>query len=98
MPFSFQNITGELGPVPEFSSHRVLSEDIGRAYISFVYDHDPNTSKGNGSTLPFWPVYDLGEPQNIVLEANGSYIEDDTYRKEEMAYLSQVSSVLQIKA
>lgn len=84
--------------MPEYRSHKVLSEDIGRAYISFVHDGDPNTSRGNESTLPFWPKYNLDEPQNIVLDANGSYIEDDTYRKDEMAFMNEVSSVLQIKA
>lgn len=96
--FSFQNVTGELGPLPQYRHYQTLSEDIGRAYISFVNDHDPNTSRGNGSTLPLWPKYDLDEPQNIVLDANGSYVEDDTYRKEGMAFLNEVASNLQIHA
>jgi cholinesterase len=96
--YSFQNISGNLGPLPAYFSHGVLAENIGRAYISFVYDYDPNTSRGNGSTLPLWPRYSLEQPQNIVLNASGSYIEDDTYRKEGIAYLNEVNSDLQIMA
>ena len=57
---------------------------------------DVSTSRGNGSTLPYWPRYDLASPRNIVLEANGSYVEEDTYRKEGMAFLNEVASDLQI--
>ncbi|KAH8881217.1 carboxylesterase [Thozetella sp. PMI_491] len=94
--FSFQNISGDLGPLPQYASYKVLSENIGRAYISFVNDHDPNTSRGTGSTLPVWPRYDLGGPKNIVLDANGSYIEDDTYRREGMEFMNSVAADLQI--
>lgn len=84
--------------MPEYAHYRVLSEDIGRAYISFVNDHDPNTSRGKDSTLPHWPKYDLRKPKNIVLDANGSYVEDDTYRKKGMAFLNEIESDLQILA
>ena len=96
--YSFQNISGSLGPMPEYAPHMLLAENIGRAYISFVYDHDPNTSRGNGSTLPTWPAYDLASPKNMVLNASRSYAEDDTYRKEGMAYLNRVDVALQIKS
>ncbi|CAI6090672.1 unnamed protein product [Clonostachys chloroleuca] len=96
--FSFQNISGGLGPMPTYEHYKALSENIGRAYISFVYDHDPNSSRGNDSTLPVWPKYDLSKPQNIVLDANGSYVEDDIYRKEGMAFLNEVGSNIQILA
>lgn len=96
--YSFQNISGNLGPMPEYASHKVLSEDIGRAYISFVYDHDPNTSRGRGSTLPHWPKYNLKKPQNIVLNESRSWVEADTYRKEGMAFINQVDSNLQVLA
>jgi cholinesterase len=47
-----QNISGALGPLPKYESYRKLSQEIDRAYISFVYDHDLNTSRGN-SMLPY---------------------------------------------
>lgn len=40
--FSFQNISGALGPLPEFESYRRLSRSIGEAYASFVASHQPN--------------------------------------------------------
>ncbi|KAK6540854.1 hypothetical protein TWF694_008237 [Orbilia ellipsospora] len=97
--YTFQNISGLLGPLPAYAKDKVLSQDIGRAYISFVYDHDPNTSRGKDSTLPYWPQYNLKNPKNIVFNAShGSWVEDDTYRKKAMAYLNQVDSDLQIFA
>ncbi|KAK6353586.1 hypothetical protein TWF696_005549 [Orbilia brochopaga] len=95
--YSFQNISGLLGPMPQYAKDKVLSENIGRAYISFAYDHDPNTSRGRGSTLPYWPQYNLHRPQNMVLNAShGSWVEDDTYRKRGIDYLNEVASDLQV--
>ncbi|RDW83431.1 carboxylic ester hydrolase-12 [Coleophoma crateriformis] len=85
--FSFQNISGALGPLPAYQNYTNLSKQIGQAYISFVNDHDPNTSNGN-STLAYWPRYDLNEPKNMVLNSNGSFVEDDTWRKEGIAFIN----------
>ncbi|KAF9888529.1 hypothetical protein FE257_008636 [Aspergillus nanangensis] len=93
--YNFQNISGNLGPLPQYASHKVLSENIGRSYISFVHDHNPNTSSGN-STLPYWPKYDIRNPKNIVLNESRSWIESDTYRKEGMAFLNEVASDIQV--
>ncbi|EPS41662.1 hypothetical protein H072_4438 [Dactylellina haptotyla CBS 200.50] len=97
--YTFQNISGLLGPLPAYANDKVLSTSMGRAYISFVYDHDPNTSRGHESTLPHWPQYDLKRPKNMVFNAtHGSWVENDTYRKKAMAFLNQVDSELQIFA
>ena len=88
--FSFQNISGLLGPSPEYDSHVRLARTVGEAYVRFVYDLDPNTqsSASNSSTLPQWPRYDLDRPVNMVLNASRSYLEDDTYRKEGIAFIN----------
>lgn len=89
--FSFQNISGLLGPSPEYDSHRKLATAIGQAYVNFVYDLDPNPRTGrNGSegALPRWPRYELDAPTNMVLNASGSWVEDDTFRKEGIAYMN----------
>ena len=54
--YSFQNITGALGPLPEFQQgHRDMSESTGRSYVSFDR-HDPNGVHGSVSNrLPGWP-------------------------------------------
>jgi hypothetical protein len=88
--FSFQNISGLLGPSPEFDSHARLARTVGEAYVRFVYDLDPNvrTHASNSSALPWWPRYDLRRPVNMVLNAARSYVEHDTYRKEGIAYMN----------
>ena len=91
--FSFQNISGALGPLPEYQNYTDLSRNIGRAYISFVNDLDPNTSRG-GSTLPYWPRYDLATPQNMVLNSNLSYVEPDTFRREGIAFINSIDREL----
>lgn len=91
--FSFQNISGALGPLPEYENYTALSHNIGKAYISFVNDLDPNTSKGN-STLPYWPRYDLATPQNMVLNSNLSYVEPDTFRREGIAFINSIDREL----
>lgn len=96
--FSFQNNTGTLGPLPEYASYLELAQNIGKAYISFCYDQNPNTSKGN-STLPNWPAYNLNHPQNMVLNATrGPYLEPDTYRKEGIEYLNSDEVIRELLA
>lgn len=88
--FSFQNISGTLGPLPQYQSYKRLSEEIGRAYVSFVNYHDPNLGRGLGSSLPAWPKYDLKVPVNMVLKANESFVEADTWRKEGIRFINSV--------
>lgn len=99
--FSFQNISGALGPLPKYQNYKDLSESIGRAYASFVSTHQPNGAQGavgygagNVTGLPVWPRYDLAAPKNIVLNANGSWIEDDTFRKEGIAFINTIDREL----
>lgn len=40
--FSFQNITGALGPSPVYDDARRLATSIGAAYVRFVHHLDPN--------------------------------------------------------
>jgi len=91
--FSFQNISGALGPLPKFQNYTILSENIGLAYISFVNDHDPNTSRAN-STLPVWPQYNISLPQNMVLNSNETFIELDDFRKEGIAFINTIDREL----
>ncbi|KAK3079973.1 hypothetical protein LTS18_003467 [Coniosporium uncinatum] len=83
--YSFQNVSGLLGPSPQYDAHRELSRGIGLAYIAFVNGLDPNTA---GSGLPRWPAYTIEEPRNLVLNSNGSFVEDDTFRKEGIDFLN----------
>lgn len=89
--FSFQNISGNLGPLPEDQSYKDLSFDIGRAYVNFVYDHNPNGNNGNSTGgLPSWPKYSLEKPTNMVLNSNGSFVEDDKWRKDGITFINSI--------
>jgi len=97
--FSFQNISGALGPVPEYQSYKDLSTSIGRAYASFVSTHQPNGPGGYGgggnvTGLPTWPRYELAAPKNMVLNSNGSFVEEDTWRREGIAFINSISREL----
>jgi cholinesterase len=87
--FSFQNISGALGPLPEHENYTALSHNIGKAYISFVNDSEANTSNGN-STLHYWSSYDLATVQNIELNSNRSYVEPDTSRENGIAFINAI--------
>ncbi|KAI7318250.1 hypothetical protein KC315_g10129 [Hortaea werneckii] len=94
--FFFQNISGALGPRPEFEHYARLSRGIGRAYASFVAEGQPNGVGGGGNVtgLPFWPRYELDAPTNLVLNANGSWVEADTWREEGIAFINRISREL----
>ncbi|KAK3323073.1 lipase [Apodospora peruviana] len=100
--FSFQNISGLLGPSPDYDHHMKLARAIGEAYVWFVHNLDPNppgteTAEAAGAaasmkspavSLPRWPRYTLDTPVNMVLNASGPWIEPDTFRKEGIAFLN----------
>ena len=92
--FSFQNISGALGPLPQYQSYKDLSLAIGEAYVNFVNDLTPNganAAAGNTSAtaLPTWPKYDTSSPQNMLLKAGESTVEDDTFREDGIAFINQ---------
>ncbi|KAH9906410.1 alpha/beta-hydrolase [Xylariomycetidae sp. FL2044] len=86
--FSFQNISGGLGPSPAYDSHRRLARAIGQAYVGFVHSLDPNEVGGDDERiLPEWPVYELESPKNMVLNATENWVEEDTWRKEGIEFM-----------
>lgn len=93
--FSFQNISGLLGPSPTYDDDLRMARSIAVAYISFVYNLDPNPpsewnalDKIRAIRLPHWPKYSLNDPTNMVLNVTGPWVEADTWRKEGIAYLN----------
>ncbi|KAF5026833.1 hypothetical protein F66182_1027 [Fusarium sp. NRRL 66182] len=88
--FSFQNISGLLGPSPEYDSHAELAKSIGQAYVRFVNRLDPNprTSSTGGNKVPRWPRYSTSEPKNMVFNATRNWVEDDTWRREGIEYIN----------
>jgi cholinesterase len=93
--FSFQNITGVLGPLPEFQSHKDISESIGRSYLNFVYSHDPNVNeRGPRTGLPNWPKWTAMRPSNMVLNATRPEVEKDQFRERGIAFIHTISREL----
>ena len=95
--FSFQNISGLLGPSPQYDADLRLARAIGKSYVRFIYNLDPNPAQGgvggdgssiNALTLPYWPNYNIGNPVNMVLNASGPYVEPDTFQKEGIEFLN----------
>jgi carboxylesterase type B len=95
--FSFQNISGLLGPSPRYDADVQLARAVGMSYVRFVNELDPNPpskkcrSPGDGlnaTALPYWPRYELDKPQNMVFNASGPFVEADTFRKEGIAFLN----------
>lgn len=92
--FSFQNISGLLGPSSEQQALQI-ARSVAVAYISFVYELDPNPAIGEevaetvgAMLLPVWPQYSLEKPTNMVLNVTGPWVEADTWRQEGIAYLN----------
>ncbi|KAI0174621.1 Alpha/Beta hydrolase protein [Pestalotiopsis sp. NC0098] len=87
VPSASQNNTNWIGPYPEYYQ---LSNRMSRAWISFVHDLDPNYP---GSEVE-WPDYQDGQ-QNLVFNIDGDYVQDDTWRAEQLEYWGSIWGQLQ---
>ena len=101
--FSFQNISGQLGPLPQYQSYKDLSLEIGKVYAYFVGTHNPSGSgiTGHGAYrgekmtgLPLWPRWTRETPVNLVLNSNGTFVESDTWRTEGIDFINSISREL----
>ena len=89
--FSFQNISGAMGPLPQYQHYRTLSTSIGKSYANFVGTHNPNGVNTTGGTgLAQWPQYSIERPTNMVLNATASFVEKDTFRKEGISFINSI--------
>jgi carboxylesterase type B len=89
--FSFQNISGAMGPLPLYQNYRTLSTSMGRSYANFVGTHDPNGVNSTVDTgLPRWPQYSIEKPTNMVLNATAIFVEKDTFRKEGISFINSI--------
>ncbi|KAL6887034.1 alpha/beta-hydrolase [Trichoderma evansii] len=76
-----------IGPYPIISE---LATFVSRSWVSFVYDQNPNNHGLQGK--PVWPEYNTAKPQNIVFRGGASWVENDDWRKEQLAYWSTLWS------
>ena len=107
--FSFQNVSGLLGPAGAdgAAARRQVSEEVGQAYIRFVNAGNPNRGrgvvvkaesgnykKGKGLSIT-WPKWNDGTGTlNLVFDAKGSFVENDDWRAQEIAYINTLSREL----
>jgi carboxylesterase type B len=87
--FSFNNISGAMGPLPRYQDYKTLSTGIGKLYAGFVGTHDPNCA-GNETGLPYWPRYSVDAPVNMVLNATASFVEPDVFRMEGIRFINSI--------
>ena len=83
------NSTGAFGPSvsdKDYQPYGELSKLMSRVWIGFIVDQDPNSLRTQDSQA-FWPVYDNGNPQNMVFDVGRSYPEPDTFRAEAISVL-----------
>ncbi|KAL2838367.1 Alpha/Beta hydrolase protein [Aspergillus pseudoustus] len=96
IPFVFANPVQDFTALGDDPARLELANLAAQMWTSFVVDLDPN---GHGvSDIAEWPQYPSTssstkeKPSNFVfrLPRSQSYVEDDTYRKEGMAYLNTI--------
>ncbi|KAL2796453.1 Alpha/Beta hydrolase protein [Aspergillus keveii] len=96
IPFVFANPVQNFTKLGDDPARLELANLAARMWTSFVVDLDPN---GHGvSDIAQWPRYPTkssstkAQPSNFVfrLSRGESYVEDDTYREEGMAYLNTI--------
>jgi carboxylesterase type B len=96
IPFAFRNIEGvgfrsDIKPFTGLGQNYIdLAYFMSSTWASFIHDMDPNGWKGRSKSIPEWPNYTLGNPQDFVFEANvTSRAEKDTYRREGMDLINK---------
>ncbi|KAL5095530.1 hypothetical protein Trisim1_000301 [Trichoderma cf. simile WF8] len=86
------NNSNFIGPYPSYAR---LQSFMSRSWASFVHDLNPNNHGLQDPNLPKWPGYDPKQPQNIVFREGGSFLENDDYRKPQLAFWGTIWPELQ---
>ncbi|UKZ96626.1 uncharacterized protein TrAFT101_011404 [Trichoderma asperellum] len=86
------NNSNFIGPYPGYAK---LQSFVSRSWVSFIHDLDPNNHGLQDPNLPKWPKYSSSHPQNIVFREGGSFIENDDYRKQKLAFWPTIWAELQ---
>ncbi|KAM0453690.1 hypothetical protein ACHAPV_008829 [Trichoderma viride] len=81
-----------IGPYPGYAR---LQSFVSRSWVSFIHDLDPNNHGLRDPNLPEWPKYNSSRPQNIVFREGGSFLEEDDYRKQKLAFWPTIWTELQ---
>ncbi|KAI1856345.1 uncharacterized protein JN550_013831 [Neoarthrinium moseri] len=69
---------------------KTLADLMSKMWVSFMHGADPNLGASETVQSVAWPRYTLDAPDNLVFDVNAtglSYVAEDNYRKENIAYL-----------
>jgi hypothetical protein len=79
-------------------SYSRLANFMSRSWVSFFVDRDPNAWRRKGEwdgVEPEWPLYDVDEPRNFVFLPEGSFVEGDTWRREQIRLINDNAQAFQ---
>jgi carboxylesterase type B len=108
--FVFDNTKGigynlPVHPLPfkgKDESYSELAKFISRSWVSFFIHHDPNAWRRKHGVWdglePEWPVYNNEDPEDYVFlptSEGGSYVEKDTWRKEQIKLINDNAHIFQ---
>ncbi|CCH42915.1 Liver carboxylesterase [Wickerhamomyces ciferrii] len=74
-----------------------IANTISKAWISFIYNLDPNIQDSNKlkAELPNWTRYGDTKPgKNMVFDLKGNHLEDDVFRVEQIEFIESILSQL----
>ncbi|GAA5824315.1 hypothetical protein JCM5353_007020 [Sporobolomyces roseus] len=90
--YVFSNPLPTQNPLGSRPGDAELAELMTSQWVSFIHDLTPNNNGVEGS--PEWPNYEEG-PANFVHRRNGSFVEPDTFRQQEISYINSLGYQLQ---
>ncbi|KZO91916.1 alpha/beta-hydrolase [Calocera viscosa TUFC12733] len=94
--YVFSNPQMTQNPLGNRPRDLTLANLMTSMWVSFAHNLDPNNNFVSGS--PVWPSYADG-PKNMVFQLTGlgasSYVEDDTFRSDGIAFINTLGSELQ---
>ncbi|KAK6221444.1 hypothetical protein LQW54_001546 [Pestalotiopsis sp. IQ-011] len=74
----------------EPETFKTLADLMSKMWVSFMHGADPDLDSSETVQSVAWPRYTLDAPNNLVFDVNAtglSYVAEDSYRKENIAYL-----------
>ncbi|GAA6022851.1 hypothetical protein JCM11491_007018 [Sporobolomyces phaffii] len=90
--YVFSNPLPTQNPLGTRPGDAELARLMTSQWISFIHDLTPNNNAIDGSVE--WPNYQES-PQNFVFRRNGSWVEPDTFRQQEISYINSLGHELQ---
>ncbi|GAA5939261.1 uncharacterized protein JCM15063_004469 [Sporobolomyces koalae] len=90
--YVFSNPLKTQNPLGTRPGDAELAKLMTSQWVSFIHDLNPNNNGVDNSIE--WPNYQE-RPENFVFRRNGSFVESDDFRKEQISYINSLGSQLQ---